>query len=211
VRIVATSDCHGMLEDAELPPGDVLVLAGDVLGDGLPDEQRPLLRALDAFLGTLPYRHKVLVAGNHDWIFEDGDQEDMRLENAIYLEDDGVVLDGVRFYGSPWQPLFCNWAFNLPRSGCELAGIWDKIPKGTDVLVTHGPPLGILDQPHGREPGVGCELLRERVRVVRPRVHIFGHIHGSYGRHVEDGTTFMNVCLCDESYRPVQAPLVVDV
>lgn len=207
MRIVTTSDCHGRYREAVLPRGDVLVLAGDILPHG--GTELSDLDDLDEWLTGLEFRHVILVAGNHDWLFERNKKA--RPKQAIYLEDSGIELEGVRFWGSPWQPWFMNWAFNLPRKGRELAAAWDKIPQGTDVLVTHGPPFGILDRPHGTEPPVGCELLRERVRALRPRVHIFGHIHGSYGKHHEDGTWFLNAALCDESYDPVQTPLVIDV
>ena len=207
MRIVATSDCHGRYREAKLPAGDVLVLAGDMLPRGGYEIED--LDDLDEWLSGLDYKHKVLIAGNHDWLFERN--KTVRPKNAIYLEDSGVEIGGVKFYGSPWQPFFFNWAFNLPRKGPELGAVWDKIPSGTDVLVTHGPPWGILDRPHGTRPPAGCELLRERVKALRPKVHIFGHIHGDYGKHHEDGTWFLNACLCDEEYDPVQAPLVIDV
>ena len=207
MRIVATSDCHGLYREAILPEGDVLVLAGDVLGHGGTEQSD--IDDLDEWLDGVAFRHKILVAGNHDWIFERNKKA--RPRNAIYLEDSGVELEGVKFYGSPHQPVFFDWAFNLPRKGRELAAYWDRIPQGTDVLVTHSPPFGILDRPHGTEPPVGCELLRERVKALKPRAHIFGHIHGSYGKHHEDGTWFLNVSLCDEGYEAVQQPLVIDV
>jgi Icc-related predicted phosphoesterase len=214
VRIVFTSDCHGKLPEATLPEGDVLVISGDVLQNFTRKRavdallQRPALEKLDQFFATLRYRKIVLVAGNHDWVFQLEKDARTLLRHAIYLEDEGCTIDGVTFWGSPWQPEFCDWAFNLPRQGDELRRAWEKIPPKVDVLVTHGPPFGILDRPDGDGRNVGCELLRERVRVVKPRVHAFGHIHGSYGKHHEDGTWFVNASLCDESYKPTQPPIV---
>jgi Icc-related predicted phosphoesterase len=95
-----------------------------------------------------------------------------------YLEDEAVTIDGVRFYGSPWQPEFMDWAFNLPR-GEALAAVWAKIPVGVDVLVTHGPPAGIGDLVHGRS--TGCAELRRRLDEVAPALHMFGHIHEDGG------------------------------
>lgn len=208
MRIVATSDCHGRFREAEVPAGDVLVLAGDLLRH--PGVEQEDLDDLDEWLASLEHRHKVLIAGNHDWIFEK--DKTARPKNAVYLEDSGTTIEGVKFWGSPWQPEFFNWAFNLPRKGPELAAAWDKIPSGTEVLVTHGPPWGILDRPHGiAKKHVGCELLLERVKQLRPKVHIFGHIHGDYGKHFEDGTWFLNASLCDESYDATQPPLVIDL
>jgi Icc-related predicted phosphoesterase len=227
LRLATVSDMHGTLKDyalsSVLPDADVLVMAGDICRDfGRPAERgaelqlRWLTSDFLPFLATLRYRKILCIAGNHDWVFSQRGtaSEARRLLNdagVTYLEDESCDFEGVSFYGSPHQPEFMSWAFNLPRDGHELASAWDKIPQGTDVLVTHGPPLGILDRPHGTGPPVGCKLLRERVRALKPRAHIFGHIHGSYGKHHEDGTWFLNASLCDESYDPVQAPLVIDV
>jgi hypothetical protein len=115
-----------------------------------------------------------------------------------------MTIDGVRFWGAPWQPAFNGWAFNLPR-GPELAAKWALIPADVEVLVTHGPAAGCGDRSStgGRS---GCAELRERVRVVRPKLHLFGHIHEDGGVVVEDGTTFVN-CTTWECER---APSVVD-
>jgi len=102
------------------------------------------------------------------------------LKNATcYLENSGVEIDGVKFWGSPWQPEFFNWAFNLPR-GRRLAEIWALIPDDTEVLITHTPPYGILDRVDSGEH-VGCEDLRRALQRVKPKVHVFGHIHEDRG------------------------------
>jgi Icc-related predicted phosphoesterase len=169
------------------------------------------LRELDQFTESLGYKHVLLIAGNHDWVFECRKGDDLRLRNMTYLEDSGVELDGLKFYGSPHQPEFYSWAFNLPRNGEALRRYWSLIPDDTDVLITHGPPWGILDQPRRGDQHAGCELLARRVSEVRPRVHIFGHIHGGYGRVQVGPTLFVNACLCDEEYRPVNDPQVIEI
>jgi Icc-related predicted phosphoesterase len=217
VRIVATSDCHGRLGSVTIPAGDLLVIAGDVLPNSTRDPERDAvaqarhLSELDELAGSLDFEHVVLVAGNHDWIFERKKDARRSLRNLIYLEDESIIIDGVKVHGSPWQPEFCSWAFNLPRNGDELRHYWQLIPDDVDVLVTHGPPYGVLDHPDGVRPSVGCELLRERVDAIRPRLHLFGHIHGSYGIERRGETTFANVSLCDEDYEPTQPPLVFEV
>jgi Icc-related predicted phosphoesterase len=217
MRLVVTSDCHGQLGHARLPEGDVLILAGDILSNrfGNPDidaaYQLNAVRELDDYCGTLGFKHTLMIAGNHDWVFERYKGAHRVLKNIVYLEDSGTEIDGVKFWGSPHQPWFFDWAFNLPRDGRELARYWSLIPEDTDVLITHGPPYGILDMPFGKGESAGCKLLLQRVKQVNPRVHVFGHIHGSYGKKQIGSTLFVNACLCNEVYHPVNPPHVVDL
>jgi hypothetical protein len=131
------------------------------------------------------------------------------LANASYLQDGLIEVGGLRIWGSPWQPWFFDWAFNLPR-GPALASKWALVPDGVHVLVTHGPPAGILDRT-ANEEAVGCHDLARALERILPRLHVFGHIHESYGRLERDGTTFVNASNCDLKYRPVQAPIVVEL
>ncbi len=209
MRIVFISDTH-QHRPANLPPGDVLVHAGDLSSTGTYAE---VVRFLDWF-SSQPHPHKIFIAGNHDRLFEDfPDQAVLALmehPELTYLQDAGVTLDGVRFWGSPWQPEFCNWAFNLPRRGSRIREAWNRIPTGTDVLITHGPPHGVLDQVRGGEH-LGCEELTIRLGVIRPRIHVFGHIHDGYGIAQTGTTTYINASTCDETYRPTNRPIVVDL
>ncbi len=197
MKIIAISDTHGRHDQIDVPGGDVLVHAGDFCAYGTLDE----VTAFNDYLGTLPHKHKIIVAGNHDWPFErDPEQAQKILNNAIYLQDSGIVIDGVRFYGSPWQPEFFNWAFNLPR-GSALAEKWAGIPDDTDVLITHGPPAGVLDR---TSAGIsaGCVDLAGAVsQRIKPKLHIFGHIHEGYGLIDKQGTAYVNACCCDERYQ----------
>jgi Icc-related predicted phosphoesterase len=198
LQLVAMADTHGHHEELVVPEGDVLIHAGDLTQRGTIEE----LMEVNRFLASLPHRYKVVVAGNHDWCFQNtpGLARSV-LTAATYLEDEPLVLEGVRFYGSPWQPTFHNWAFNLPR-GRKLAKKWALIPEGTDILITHTPPLGYGDRVGG-DTRVGCEELLKRVRVVRPRLHVFGHIHEDRGMWQAEGTTFVNIST-DECRRPAQ-------
>jgi Icc-related predicted phosphoesterase len=186
-RIVCVSDTHARHHLTVVPDGDVLVHAGDVTRHGALED----VEAFDAWLGKLPHRHKVVICGNHDFCFQNQPVEArVRITNAVYLEDAGCEIGGLTFWGSPWQPWFGGWAFNLPR-GEELARVWAKIPDRVDVLVTHGPPEGILDVTN-RGDLAGCRDLLDRVRVVKPRLHVFGHIHEAAGRIDLDGIVFVN-------------------
>lgn len=206
LRLVVISDTHGLHDLLEIPPGDVFVHAGDLTGHGELEE----LRAFDAFLARLPHRHKIVIAGNHDFCFErEPAAARALLRHAVYLQDESAKVAGIRFYGSPWQPWFCDWAFNLER-GPELRAKWRLIPPATEILITHGPPMGHGDLT-ARGDRAGCADLLERVREVRPRFHLFGHIHEGFGVTSDGTTTFVNASCCDFAYRPVNPPVVLEV
>ena len=198
LRLVLISDTHGQHSGLDVPEGDVLVHAGDLTRQGL---IRDVLE-FDDFLAEMPHPHKIVVAGNHDWCFQREPHEARRaLAHGIYLEDASYTIAGLTFYGSPWQPEFMDWAFNLPR-GPALAEKWAQIPAKTDVLITHGPPRGIGDLTFdGRHEG--CDDLRRRVATVAPRYHLFGHIHEARGQWRVEGTTFVNGANSGMRYPPV--------
>lgn len=206
LRVVAMADTHLFHEGLRVPDGDVLVHAGDACRGGA---VRELAHFADWFRAQ-PHRHKVFVAGNHDWAFvrePDGARE-LLGPDVIYLEDDGCEIEGRRFWGSPWQPEFCDWAFNLPR-GPALAERWALIPKGLDVLITHGPPRGIGDDT-GRDRA-GCDDLLARVEIVRPRLHLFGHIHEDGGAWRHGATWFVNCTSWECEVQPWVIDLGADV
>jgi Icc-related predicted phosphoesterase len=194
MRIVLLSDTHGLHDGLTVPPGDVLIFAGDAGRRGTLDE----LRAFNDFLGRLPHPHKIFAAGNRDYFFQRQPGESRKmLTNAVYLQDEEMTVEGVRIYGSPWQPPFMNTAFNLPR-GEPLRGKWALIPEGIDILVTHTPPSGVGDRTSSGE-SVGCEDLLEAVRRIKPKLHVFGHVHEGYGQYHENGILFINASVTDAS------------
>ena len=187
MRIVCVSDTHSYHDKSVVPDGDILLHAGDLTRHGYLED----VEVFDRWLGTLPHRHKIVICGNHDFCFQEQASRDRaRITNAIYLEDESVTVEGVKIYGSPWQPWFGGWAFNLQR-GPDIAAKWQLIPDDTQILVTHGPPQGVLDRTH-RGDSAGCLDLFHRVMEVRPRLHVFGHIHEAAGRSDFDGITFVN-------------------
>lgn len=209
VRIVCISDTHFYHQHLDLPDGDILIHAGDFMGFG--DMERHIAEFND-WLGEQPHAHKIVIAGNHDSMFESspGVAREL-LTNAIYLENSGVEVEGLRFWGSPVQPTFNDWAFNVDR-GNSIRRYWEMIPAETDVLVTHGPPFGVLDQGGPTTPHLGCEELAKVVRRVAPKLHIFGHIHGGYGCFGPDnGTTFVNASIVTRKHMDFNEPYVVDV
>lgn len=210
MKIVALSDTHGKHDRVIVPDGDVLVVAGDFMHRG----SRKEIPAFRNWLFGLPHPFVIVVAGNHDWAFFKTPGEARRLltdhgGNIIYLEDSSCSVNGITFYGAPWQPEFFNWAFNLPR-GAPLDQVWSRIPTWTDVLITHGAPLDILDF-NMRDDRFGDADLLKHVRRVNPMVHIFGHAHHAYGQMQRYRTRFYNVAICNESYDPVNLPMEIEV
>lgn len=213
-----------------VPDGDVLVHCGDATMRGSYQE---IARFAVRFAGY-PHKHKVFVPGNHDWGFQEEHERGNTfgdIDWADVLIDRALTIDGIKFWGSPWQPEFCSWAFNLPR-GVELKKHWDLIPADTDVLVTHSPPMGHRDRvwryekkwvkqkghvaPRRVREHVGCADMMLAVKRIKPKVHAFGHVHCDYGQHEHwwgDGTKthFVNAALADEAYHIVNKPIVVDL
>jgi Icc-related predicted phosphoesterase len=205
-RIVCISDTHTLHEQLVVPDGDLLIHAGDFTNRGAIGD----VEAFDAWLATLPHQHKIVIAGNHDFCFErTPDQAQACLTSCTYLQDSGVQVEGLTIWGSPWQPRFFDWAFNLDR-GAPLREKWALIPQDTDILITHGPPWSHGDMcDHGG--AAGCKELLARLREISPRLHVFGHIHEAYGVTQEGQTTCVNASICTLQYRPTQLPIVIDL
>ncbi len=205
LRLVLLSDTHTIHRKIQIPDGDILIHAGDMLLFG----KDKILDDFDDFLGTLPHRHKIVIAGNHDYCFQNmSEVSRKRLTNAIYLQDEEVALQGIKFYGSPWQPWFGNMAFNLPR-GAALRQKWELIPPDVDVLITHTPPFGYGDLT-SRGEHVGCHDLAEAVGHIQPKLHVFGHVHEAAGTMKEGKTTSVNASVCDLSYQSAHPPVMFE-
>lgn len=200
------SDTHGLHGQIAVPEGDLLLHAGDVSAMGE-------LRQVEEFLSWFalqPHPHKVFIAGNHDFLAERNPAlfEELVPAGIHYLNDSGATVAGLRIWGSPVTPWFYDWAFNR-RRGEEIRRHWSMIPPGIDILLTHGPVYGIRDLTFdGRL--VGCEELNARVWHVKPKLHVFGHIHEGHGITEVNGTTFVNAAALDVHYKPVNAPIVVE-
>lgn len=203
MRIVAVADTHLYHDALEVPAGDVFIHAGDLCQFGSLEEMRIAAK----WIRSLPHPLKIVIAGNHDFCFQRTPELARELmRGTVYLQDEAYEHQGASVWGSPWQPEFFDWAFNLPR-GPRLAEKWAMIPTPLDILITHGPPHGIGDRISSQKPRAGCEDLRARVAEVRPLLHLFGHIHEDGGAWEVDGTTFVN-CTAWEGDR---APTVVDI
>lgn len=214
MKIFAISDTHGRHEQVQIPEGtDMIIHAGDFSNVKSPALNHNEVNLFLIWLEQQPVKYKVIIAGNHDTSIESRfiNKEDFKNRNIIYLEHELVEIEGIKIFGSPYTPEFCNWAFNRARN--KLGRIWDTIPDDIDILITHGPPKGILDSAsrdrHVSEH-VGCSALLKRVLKIQPRYHIFGHIHDNQDnlnngtfKFVEYKTIFANVsCVKDGENLP---------
>lgn len=207
-KILGISDSHNLHEKIELIPCDIIIHAGDATNRG---SDKELMSFLNWF-SKYPSKYKIFVPGNHDFgverepaLYKDECEE----RGITLLNDELVELDGLKIYGSGITPYFCNWAFNR-MPGSEIQKHWDLIPKGLDILITHGPPKGFLDQNMLGEQ-CGCDQLLYKILEVKPRVHIFGHIHDNHNLKSFDGIKFYNVANCDERYILRYPPMEIDL
>jgi len=206
IKLVLLSDTHNRHSKFTVPDGDILLHCGDFTFYG---EQRKDIRAFDKYMGTLSHSRKILIAGNHDWdIFNTYLKSPYKFENCEYLQDSFTMAFGYKIYGSPWVPHHHYGAFMLNR-GTQLKEIWKLIPDDTDVLMTHGPPLGYGDSSISKNHAGDVDLLLEVQNRVKPIVHVFGHIHEDRGSWTDGTTTFINASICDVHYRATNEPIVL--
>ncbi|WP_028486830.1 metallophosphoesterase family protein [Thiomicrorhabdus chilensis] len=237
MKIVHLSDTHGWHKDSKCEEWleeiakehqpQVVIHSGDFMRHSM--SSRDLNDFLDWF-EELPFEHKILVPGNHDRFCEqfetDKDFRYMVIPDEVHLLiNESIEINGVKFWGSPYTPEFHNWGFQLDK-GEELEH-WNKIPVDADVLITHGPAKFILDDKYaefsiGRkrrkessefyESALGCPFLAERIKELNKlQAHLFGHIHGGYGRDDSHGYVALNSSLMNEDYSLKNQPQVVSV
>jgi Icc-related predicted phosphoesterase len=237
MRLICISDTHSLHErmthkvEKYIDPDqdNILIHAGDCTNMGREPE---IIEFVYWYQNLKGFDTKIFIAGNHDfgfehynglrhsneapWLHHIINEENLSQSDVVYLHDSEFVIEHpkfsrpIKFYGSPWQPEFYNWAFNLPRNGWELELKWKEIPDDTDILITHGPPHGCRDfTPQNLQ--VGCELLRYRLDTLKPLVHVFGHIHHAYGGAYIDDVLYINASTCTERYVPRNRPIVVDL
>lgn len=216
MKIVCISDTHNKHKKILIPECDILIHAGDFSSRGYVHE----LKNFAQWFSKQPAKHKVFISGNHDFVCQEEPNLLAQIANDFninYLFDSYIEIEGLKIYGSPWQPWFYNWAFNFkPNAKKEAIDKWNEIPEDTDVLITHGPPYQILDQVnrvvHEKEdPNVGCKYLLDRILKINPKLHVFGHIHEQYGVKKVGETTFVNAASCNLRYEPNQVPIIVEI
>lgn len=206
-KIITISDTHGKHNyfKKKLPKGDIIIHGGDCTPNGESCDIEEFLR----WYGDLDYDMKILIAGNHDWDFENNPQDYQDLFDSYgitYLNDSGCKYRGINIWGSPVQPEFCNWAFNRRRTKESIGKHWNLIPDNTDILITHGPPALILDKTYYDKENAGCGLLWTKIQEIKPSLHIFGHIHEGRGVIIEktigSPITYVNSSSLDLHYHP---------
>ena len=215
MRVACLSDTHEKHNYiTEFPEAEVFVHAGDFTLIG----EFEWVSNFNAWLGKLPYKHKIVIAGNHDRSFDIEDNWQYRqnakaygrekLNNAVYLLHDGIEIDGKRFWGSPYTPFFRSdyWKFHYDRA--EAVEVWDPIPGGLDVLITHGPPQYEGDKTLEGD-FAGCWDLNRKVKEVKPKHHVFGHIHEGFGLSRDGYTQYHNISSVDRMYRLRENPWTV--
>jgi len=214
MKITCISDTHNQhnnIPSKYLTGGDCIIHSGDVSGRGTHAEIEEFL----AWYNELPYTHKILIAGNHDFFFERASESIIKATldkypNITYLNDSGVEIEGLKIWGSPVQPWFYDWAFN--RRGTDICEHWDKIPLDTDILITHGPAKGYLDLTL-RGDVTGCPYLLEKIsELTNLKLFVHGHIHEAYGRVVfPDGGVFLNASVLNARYVMSNLPHEIEI
>lgn len=215
-KIVCISDTHNMHARVTVPECDILIHSGDFTLDG----NRSEVYNFAGWMGAQPATHKIAIPGNHDFFC----QKESKAAKQIFahhsvqlLIDEHTMQGGFKIYGSPWQPWFYDWAFNFRQyDGTQATTCWAKIPSDTNILITHGPPKNILDRVAHKginsSYNVGCEYLKERIDQLSDlKLHVFGHIHESYGMEGHNGIIYANASACNLQYTPDNPPHVINL
>lgn len=202
--LVLISDTHELHRDLAVPDGDVLIHTGDFTMFG---KSERAIRDFNAWLGELPHRRKIVVCGNHEYAFHGNPGYYRLLTNALMLVNESVVIEGAKFWGSAFSML--DESGPARSREAERRRIYDAIPLDTDVVITHGPPYGILDTTVECQGHTGDRELLRAVLRVKPKLHVFGHIHASYGTTNTRNTLFVNAALLDWDGSLAKSPIVV--
>lgn len=228
MKVVAISDTHEKQDEITIPECDILIHSGDITNKG----SLTGLYKFCAWFKEQPAKHKIIIYGNHELGFSFGPKREEALNTPkqfgiIYLENSQVVIDGLKIYGSPITPFFYNWEWNVHR-GKEIAKKWALVPDDTNVLITHGPPYGILDLIDTnhyttsesksslileRDSHQGCEELRKKVdQLTDLKLHVFGHLHYQGGQQLTlNNKIFVNAAICNDKHQAIRTPQVIEI
>jgi Icc-related predicted phosphoesterase len=182
------SDTHRKHREITIPVCDILIHCGDFCS--FQREDLKTLNDVDTWFSESPAKHVLCIGGNHDFLLQ---SQEFRFTHAQLLQDECVEICGLTFYGTPWCPALSGFAYYATAD--ELVERWKRIPSGIDVLITHTPPYGILDLPTSGVVHLGCPYLRQELKRIGPRLHVFGHVHASHGINKIQPTEYINASI----------------
>lgn len=189
--LIILGDTHELHREVEVPAGDLLIFTGDFT---MFSKNLSAIEDFDEWLGELSHRWKVVVPGNHEFFLEADPDRRRMISNATVLIDEAAEIDGLKIYGSAMTPLY-GGAFGQSSPAARVRH-WKRIPTDVNVLITHGPPHGVLDRSPGQLEHMGDPELKARVKELPSlRLHCFGHVHGAFGTIEENGVLSVNAAL----------------
>ena len=204
MQIVCISDTHCQEADLVIPDGDMLIHAGDLTLRGTALQINQSL----AYFAKLPHKYKVVIAGNHDFGFESKNPDIVIPPEIIYLENNSITIEGIKIWGSPVCTPYYEWAFMWDERKREI--LYESIPDDIDIVINHGPAYGILDFTT-KQTNAGCEFLLKRLKEIRPKLFVCGHIHENYGVVEVDGIKFVNAAILNRQYTIANEPVMVTI
>lgn len=205
MKIICISDTHNKYQmlDGRLPNGDILIHAGDLVSHGTVEEIQNFIN----WYSKQPHEYKIFVGGNHDGALEHSKERITIPNNLIYLENEQIIINGLKIWGSPVSPPFRSFGFMWDEEKRE--SLYKKIPENCDIIINHSPPFGTLDTVlEGMQ--VGCKYLAENISRIKPKVVICGHIHESYGYILKEGILYINPSIMTRWYQPTNSPIIVE-
>jgi Icc-related predicted phosphoesterase len=206
MKIVALSDTHTKHNQITIPKGDILIYAGDF-------EIRNTIDLVEMrdWLNKLNFKYIITIFGNHDFTDKATTNyiKDVFGKKINYLCNNAIIIEGLKIWGSSYSPLFNDWAWMKPDN--DLKEIWNIIPNDVDIVVTHCPCYGILDKAQPMGENLGSLSLRDKIKGIKPKVHLCGHIHGGYGQYTDYKTDYYNCSLLDEQYKLVNEPVIITI
>lgn len=205
---------HGNL-DFNIPKCDLLLIGGDICPNfkRIPQydcwiQENWIEDIFFDWIKKQPCKQSVFVAGNHDWYFYFTTRKPRKIpDNCCYLQDESMIYNGIKIYGSPWQVEFNDWAFNL--SEIDLSQKWNQIPKDTDILLLHCPPKYILDMCDNTH--IGSETLTQKIKELNCKLVVFGHNHEGNGTYEKNDTTYINASILNNQYKIAYDPIIINM
>jgi Icc-related predicted phosphoesterase len=207
MKIVLFSDIHAN-QTTHIPPCDILIFCGDFSYQGRIEETIAFLNWFE----QQPAKHRIFISGNHDFLGYQNPGLFRSLvkerKNIYYLEDSGIEIKGLKIWGLPWTPIFNEWAFMLADESPAMEQRMSVIPTGLDLLISHGPPYGVLDRTVDGE-FAGGKSLTQAILDKKPKYVVCGHIHEAYGTSVLGDSIIINCSVLNERYYMVNIPVII--